>query len=113
MAVIWPERNPPVRMAGVLAAGLFLQQGRHHRDHVDVAAEVIRFHEGAVGSLADIAQMREADVRRKALRHRWYVVLVARTERAGAEGDAVGDRRTGVDNELQIVRRRHDAWQAE
>ena len=68
---------------------LLLQQRGHDRHHIDVAAEMIGFHERAVRLLGDVAQMHEVDaVARTGGRWRagrWC----ARAERAGAEGQAV------------------------
>ena len=51
---------------------------------------MLSLREGAVRRLADIARMGKVDMRREPRGHRRYIILRARAERAGAEGDAVG-----------------------
>ena len=59
------------------------------------------------------AQMRKRNARRETLGHRGQIVFRAHAERAGAEADAVGLRRHGVEQRLIVFRRGGDARQAE
>ena len=77
VAVIRPERYAPGGIARRVPARLLAQQRVDHRDHVDVATEVIGLHEGPVRFLRNVAQMREMDAAGEVLGHGRQVVARA------------------------------------
>ena len=110
MAVIGPEHDLVCRRTLAVLG----EQRLEHRDHVDVAVEMIGLEERqAVAFALGRAQMGKADPRREAFGHRGQIVFRAHAERAGAEADAVGLRGHGIEQRLIVFRRGCNARQAE
>ena len=113
MAMVRAERQPPPWVTSCLPALLFAQQMQHHGHHVGIPAKVIRLHERPVRVLAHVAQMHECDPVSKCPRDLGHVVMCARTQGTGAQGQSVGDGWHGIEDETDIFGGGADARQTQ
>lgn len=66
VAMVRAHGDAPVGPAGLTATSLFFQQRIDKSHHICIATQMLGLHEGAIGILGDVAQVREPDPVREA-----------------------------------------------